>query len=46
MTLKFIGGTQLSGDALARFMATMARMRALGTDEAQAPPAKRKARRG
>jgi murein DD-endopeptidase MepM/ murein hydrolase activator NlpD len=45
MTLKFIGGTQLSGDALARFMATMARMRALGTDEAPAPPAKRKARR-
>jgi murein DD-endopeptidase MepM/ murein hydrolase activator NlpD len=47
MTLKFIGGTQLSGDALNRFMATMARMRALSTDGGEVvPKAKRKLRRG
>jgi murein DD-endopeptidase MepM/ murein hydrolase activator NlpD len=46
MTLKFIGGTQLSGDALNRFMATMARMRAMASDSAgTTPPSKRKLRR-
>jgi murein DD-endopeptidase MepM/ murein hydrolase activator NlpD len=45
MTLKFIGGTQLSGDALARFMATMARMRAMGVETTSALPSKKKGRK-
>lgn len=45
MTLKFIGGMQLSGDALNRFMATMARMRAMTMETSSAAPEKRRGRR-
>jgi murein DD-endopeptidase MepM/ murein hydrolase activator NlpD len=47
MTLKFIGGTQLSGDALNRFMATIARLRSMDVEGGEVlPKAKRKLRRG
>ena len=46
VALKFLGGTQLEGDALARFMATMNRMRALATTgTASAEPQRRQRRR-